>query len=73
MAHHSVWKKCAAIIEEKYGDFTDWYEGYFICPHCGEPIYDCDWENSEYYPEDREEDEDYLAQCPICCETIEEE
>jgi hypothetical protein len=30
-------------------------EGFFICPECGEPIYECDWDE---HPD--------WSECPIC-------
>lgn len=68
MAHNHAWRICAESCDGE----VDWQEGYFICPHCGEPIYDCDWANADYYPDDIDEMRDYLAQCPICGEIIEE-
>ena len=48
------WYKTAKYCEKEYGIQADWEEGFFICPECGEPIYECDWE-----------DEEFLF-CPIC-------
>lgn len=49
-----MWEKMAKYCEEEYGVFVDWEERFFICPECGEPIYECDWE------------EDELRACPVC-------
>lgn len=49
-----MWKKMAKYCEEEYGVFVDWEEHFFICPECGEPIYECDWEEDELYA------------CPVC-------
>ena len=52
-----VWDELAALVERKWYDTEiNRDEEYFICPHCGEPIYECD------FPEI----EDYM--CPVCCE-----
>ena len=50
----TVWEKVARYCEKEYGVYIDWKERFFICPECGEPIYECDWN-----------DED-LDECPIC-------
>lgn len=51
-----MWEINAKAVENVYGGFVDWEERFYNCPECGEPIYECDWE-----------DEDlgcYL--CPVC-------
>ena len=50
----SAWEKIAIAIERTYGVQVDWDERFFICPECGEPIYECDW------------DADELICCPVC-------
>lgn len=40
------WEINAEIVEEVYGCYVDWFEEFYICPECGEPIYKCDWENN---------------------------
>ena len=50
----SRWVKIACRCEEEYGTHIDWEERFFICPECGEPIYECDWEDEE------------LNCCPVC-------
>jgi hypothetical protein len=50
----SFWERVARHCEEEYGTHIDWEDRFFICPECGEPIYECDWE-----------DED-LRFCPVC-------
>lgn len=51
-----MWEDNARHVENIYGAFVDWEERYYLCPECGEPIYEVDW------------DEDELAYelCPIC-------
>ena len=51
-----MWTENARIIEEVYGGFVDWEERFYICPYCGEPVYECDWTGAD------------LAEflCPIC-------
>lgn len=48
------WERKAIIVEETYGTFVDWDEKFFICPECGEPIYESDW------------DDELLDDCPVC-------
>ena len=33
------WEQAARLCEIVYGIFVDYDEGFFICPHCDEPIY----------------------------------
>lgn len=62
------WERNAKKCEKDYGVFVAWHEEegdrYYICPSCGEPVYECDWTNEEL--------EDYI--CPICedCDLEEE-
>lgn len=51
-----MWEKIAKENQEVYGIYIDWEERFFNCPECGEPIYECDWADSELLPEC----------CPIC-------
>ena len=51
----TVWEKVARYCEKEYGVHIDWEERFFICPECGEPIYECDWR-----------DNDLLEECPVC-------
>lgn len=49
-----MWEEVAKFVSETYGAFVDWDERFFICPECGEPIYECDWEGEEF------------SSCPVC-------
>ena len=49
-----TWLEAAVYCEETFGVHVDMKEGLFICPECGEQIYECDW---------RDHDWNY---CPIC-------
>lgn len=51
-----MWEKNAKEIEEVYGEFVDWDEKFYICPECDEPVYKCDWDESDLSR--------FL--CPIC-------
>lgn len=50
------WERNAHIVEDVYGGYVDWEEGFYECPECGEIIYGSDWSHSELA--------NYL--CPIC-------
>ena len=54
MIFMSKWEQIARHVKVVYGSFVDWDERFFICPDCGEPIYECDWASN------------YLSMCPIC-------
>ena len=51
-----MWKKLAKYLETVYGAYVNWEERFYICPECGDPVYERDWTENEYC--------DYL--CPIC-------
>ena len=55
-----TWEKIAHLVSVNYGMQVDWEEGFFICPECGEPIYDDDWDASDL--------SDGLGNfmCPVC-------
>lgn len=52
----SIWEINAKWAEEFYGCFVDWEERFYNCPECGEPIYECDWEEEQLQ----------ACMCPIC-------
>jgi hypothetical protein len=39
-----TWLEAAVYCEETFGVHVNMKEGFFICPECGEPIYECDWD-----------------------------
>ena len=51
-----MWEINARLVENVYGGFVDWDERFYICPECGEPVYECDWTAKDF--------DEYL--CPIC-------
>lgn len=63
----TTWNKIARRCYNDYGTFVDKDDYYFLCPHCGEPIYDCDWREEDYFVGDG------VVQCPICEEVLVEE
>lgn len=58
-----MWEKNAFTVQNLYGGYVDWEERFYECPCCGEPVYECDWNEQEL--------SDYL--CPVCEFTEEEE
>lgn len=50
-----TWLEAATYCEEELGTPVNTAEGWFICPDCGEPVYEEDW--------DRDWD---WERCPIC-------
>lgn len=49
-----TWLEAGTYCENVYGVVLNTKEGFFICPDCGEPIYECDWEDHHW------------ETCPIC-------
>lgn len=50
------WHIAAIMCEELYdGTLVNLKEGFFVCPECGEPIFEEDWR-----------DHDDWEVCPIC-------
>ena len=43
------WECLALYCERIYGCYVDWDERFFECPECGEPIYECDWQEMDYH------------------------
>ena len=56
----TVWEKIALQLQRDYGVHVDWEERFFECPECGEPIYECDWADSDVFVEELE------LGCPVC-------
>lgn len=54
-----TWELAADYAKEVYWVQVDEEDRFFICPECGEPIYECDWADSDY------------MHCPICDFNIE--
>lgn len=48
------WYSAAMFCMEAFGSFVDMEERFFICPECGEPIYECDWDYHNF------------SCCPVC-------
>lgn len=51
-----MWEVNAKYVQETFGAYVDWEERFYVCPECGEVVYEYDW--SAY---------DLLSYiCPIC-------
>lgn len=51
-----MWEENAKYVEHVYGCYVDWEERFYECPECGEPVYECDWDENQLC--------DFI--CPIC-------
>ncbi len=60
------WNRLANEVENVYGGYVDYDEEFFICPECDEPIYKCDWTESDFVMGRPVRDKLRLY-CP-CCE-----
>lgn len=64
-----AWDRISKYCARTYGVQVDNDDEFFICPECGEPIYKCDWRDSDYflghiYPLGKA-----VWHCPVC-ETV---
>lgn len=59
----TMWEANAITAEATYGMYVNWEDKFYLCPFCGEPVYECDWSEDEF--------EDYI--CPICADNDGEE
>ena len=48
------WHTAGVICEEIYGVELNTAEGYFVCPDCGEILYECDGRTHDW------------GSCPVC-------
>lgn len=63
MNEHLNWELNATAAKEVYGCYVDYEERFYICPYCGEPVYEEDWAEESL--------EEFM--CPICEDEDEEE
>ena len=49
-----TWLEASVYCEEVFGMSLNTKEGYFVCPECGEPLYEDDWKRH------------WWETCPIC-------
>lgn len=52
----NIWELSAHTVREVYGGYVDYEERFYVCPCCGEPVYEKDWS--------KESLEEFM--CPIC-------
>ena len=50
------WEENAKCVENVYGSYANWDDRFYICPECGEAVYEVDWDNDDL--------ENFM--CPIC-------
>ena len=50
------WEENAKCVENVYGSYVNWDNRFYICPECGEAVYEVDWDNDDL--------ENFM--CPIC-------
>ena len=51
-----MWESRAKYVELAFGAYVNWEERFYVCPECGEPVYECDWDENDLCD----------AICPIC-------
>ena len=39
-----MWESRAKYVELVFGAYVNWEERFYVCPECGEPVYECDWD-----------------------------
>lgn len=61
----NYWEEIAEKVAEDFGVMVDDEDRFFICPECGEPIYEDDWKESDCLGADGE-----AWYCPICGELL---
>lgn len=42
------WEKLAKEVEANYESIVNWKERFFICPYCGEVVYEDDWRDEDF-------------------------
>lgn len=51
-----MWEENANYIVDAFAGYVDWEARYYLCPECGEPIYEDDWGEKDL--------KDFI--CPVC-------
>lgn len=51
------WNEVAKIVENDFDTQVDWAEKFFVCPDCGDVVYECDFNTYSVLA---------LGYCPIC-------
>lgn len=52
----NFWEINAKRVAEEFGGQVNWEDRFYICPFCGEPVYEEDWDPAELE----------IWVCPIC-------
>lgn len=52
----TTWKEAADFCRNTFGCHVNYKEKTFICPECGEPVYNDDWDDPNWV----------WDECPIC-------
>ena len=50
------WERNAIFCQDEYGSYVNFEERYYICPFCGESVYEEDWSEVDLG----------IFLCPIC-------
>ena len=64
----NYFEEFAEVLVRDFGAYYDREEGFVICPECDEPLYECDWEPSDYRR--MALDGHLLWVCPVCEEIL---
>ena len=58
------WSEVAKVVENDFGMQVDWEERFFVCPDCGDVVYEYDFNKKSILT---------LGYCPICGAALTEE
>ena len=65
------WEKLAKYCGDVYGVQVDMEDRFFICPYCGEPLYEADWSYVDlHWSPEYDKYMTHKMFCPICEETL---
>lgn len=39
----NAWELNANVVKEVFGGHVDYEKRFYLCPYCGEPVYEKDW------------------------------
>lgn len=62
----AVWEHIARYVATTYDTEVNFNEEYFLCPECGEPVYACDYIDSDYFLGKNAYYTHGKVYCPIC-------
>lgn len=55
-----MWEYAAYEVAKRYSELVNWEEHYFVCPGCGQRIYEGRYHETEFFFPDN------CTCCPIC-------